>query len=50
MPYADWNPGENVGPAFRTFADDVPPTEMPDDATTYELHPGSVLHVPRLLA
>jgi 50S ribosomal protein L16 3-hydroxylase len=46
-PLENWNPTEPVSPAMRAYAQGVPPQEMPADAVTHDLEPGSVLHIPR---
>jgi len=39
--------GQPTDPELDTYLDDELPTEMPDDAISFELKPGSMLYVPR---
>jgi len=47
MPLERWATLDRVWPRLRLYAPDLPPQRMPGDAVTYDLEPGSVLHVPR---
>jgi len=46
-PIDGWAPGNAVPAETHAYTRTAPPTEMPANATTYELVPGSVLYVPR---
>ena len=46
-PLDSWATLDPIPPDLRLYADAVPPTGMPVQATTYELEPGAVLHLPR---
>lgn len=46
-PLEGWAPGKPVPAKMRAYAPGPPPEQMPDDAMTFVLEPGSLLHIPR---
>ncbi|WP_394838935.1 hypothetical protein LVJ94_18760 [Pendulispora rubella] len=46
-PLRNWATLHPLAPELRQYADGLPPTEMPENATSYTLEKGGILHMPR---
>jgi len=47
LPLRGYTTRSPLAPELRLYADEAPPAEMPEGATTHVLERGSILHVPR---